>query len=155
MAPILPVRLTEPSLELRLLHQRDVEEVEYQKRSGPYAVRQRQQGEGFTEEDEDHSRDHGVANEAIRAAEDEGPGRVPGRQGTRPLGREAPQRGEEEKQAYDEKSEADELESHLRGRPAECESHGVSLRDPDRYENVDRDGKDHDRKKMSKQLVHF
>jgi hypothetical protein len=110
MPPVLPVRVPEPSLELRLLDEWDVDKVEHRERGSPDRVRERQQDEGLPEKDKDHSRNHGVANKAVGAAEDERAGRIPGRQGAFPLGCEAPERGEEEEKAYGEESDPNELE---------------------------------------------
>lgn len=155
MAAILAVRLAESSLELRLFHQGDVEEVEHQECNGPNAVWRRQQDEALTEQNEDHSRDHGVANEAVRSADDQRARWVPGRQGASSLDRKQPQRGEEEKQAHGEESEANQLEGSLQSRLAENESHPVPLRDPERHENRHRTGQNRDREKMSQQIDHY
>lgn len=155
MPAILPVRITEPSLELRLLDKRDVDEVEDKERGCPYAMRRRQQHERLAEEDEDHPRDHGIANEPIGATDDERTRRVPWSQGAFPLGCEAPQRGEKEKKAHSEQRDADQLKGYLAGGVAERWCNGVPLGDPDRHENSDGERKDRDREQMTEQPDHF
>ena len=91
----------------------------------------------------------GVANEAIKPPEYERTRRIPGSQGAFPLGRETPERAEEEQQADGEEGAPDELEDHLAGRPAERRGNRVPPGDPDRHENGGGERKDRDREEMT------